>query len=73
MHRERLLKLLEILIKYTDMDHKLSINEIVDQLSELGVLVSNRKTLYEDFKLKCTDKFCARIPFLEAEDIFMGF
>lgn len=51
MHRERLLKLLEILIKYTDMDHKLSINEIVDQLSELGVLVSNRKTLYEDFKL----------------------
>lgn len=51
MHRERLLKLLEILIKYTDMDHKLSINEIVDQLNEQGILVSNRKTLYEDFKL----------------------
>ena len=51
MHRERLLKLLEILIKYTDMDHKLTINEIVDQLNEQGILVSNRKTLYEDFKL----------------------
>ena len=51
MHRERLLKLLEILIKYTDMDHKLSINEIVDQLNEQDILVSNRKTLYEDFKL----------------------
>lgn len=51
MHRERLLKLLEILIKYTDMDHKLTINEIVDQLNEQDILVSNRKTLYEDFKL----------------------
>ena len=51
MHRERLLKLLEILIQYTDMDHKLSINEISDLLNEDETLVSNRKTLYEDFKL----------------------
>ena len=51
MHRERLLKLLEILIQYTDMDHKLSINEISDLLNEDEILVSNRKTLYEDFKL----------------------
>ena len=51
MHRERLLKLLELLISYTDMDHKLSINELCDLLSDEGVSVSNRKTLYEDFKL----------------------
>ena len=51
MHRERLLKLLELLINYTDMDHKLSISELCDLLSDEGINVSNRKTLYDDFKL----------------------
>ena len=51
MHRERLLKLLELLIRYTDMDHKLSISELCDLLSDEGINVSNRKTLYDDFKL----------------------
>lgn len=51
MHRERLLKLLELLIRYTDMDHKLSISELCDLLSDEGISVSNRKTLYDDFKL----------------------
>ena len=51
MHRKRLLKLLELLIRYTDMDHKLSISELCDLLSDEGINVSNRKTLYDDFKL----------------------
>ncbi|MBO7697770.1 MAG: WYL domain-containing protein [Erysipelotrichaceae bacterium] len=51
MHRERLLKLLELLIRYTDMDHKLSINELCDLLSDEDIQASNRKTLYDDFKL----------------------
>lgn len=51
MHRERLLKLLELLIRYTDMDHKLSISELCDLLSDEGINVSNRKTLYDDFRL----------------------
>ena len=51
MHRERLLKLLELLIRYTDMDHKLSISQLCDLLSDQGISVSNRKTLYDDFRL----------------------
>ena len=51
MHRERLLKLLELLIRYTDMDHKLSISELCDLLSDEGINVANRKTLYDDFRL----------------------
>ena len=33
------------------MEHKLSLNEIVSLLEENGVTVSDRKTLYEDFKV----------------------
>lgn len=33
------------------MDHKLSISELCDLLSDEGISVSNRKTLYDDFKL----------------------
>ena len=51
MHRERLLKLLEIMIRYTDMDHKLSLNEISDLLNENGIAIANRKTLYDDFRI----------------------
>ena len=45
----------------------------VRALHKLVTFFPDQAELYEDFKLKCTDKFCARIPFLEAEDIFMGF
>ena len=49
-NKKRILNLIEILRKYTDMDHKLSLNEIADLLQESGIDVSNRKTLYDDFK-----------------------
>ena len=51
MNKSRLLKLLEILIKYTDMSHKLSINQLIAKLEESDIKVSNRKTLYDDFKI----------------------
>ena len=35
--------------------------------------VAVKSERYNDLLLKCTDKFCARIPFSNAEDIFMGF
>lgn len=49
-NKKRILNLIEILRKHTDMDHKLSLNEIADLLQESGIDVSNRKTLYDDFK-----------------------
>ncbi len=61
---ESLLKLLEgfeVKILSTDFTHNVSLK------------VAVKAELYNDLQLKCTDKFCARIPFLEAEDIFMGF
>lgn len=49
-NKKRLLHLIEILRKNTDMDHKLSLNEIVELLEESGIEIQNRKTLYDDFK-----------------------
>lgn len=59
-----LLKLLEgfdVKILSTDFTHNVSLK------------VAVKAELYDDLQLKCTDKFCARIPFSDAEDIFMGF
>lgn len=59
-----LLKLLEgfeVKILSTDFAHNVSIK------------VAVKAEFYNDLMLKCTDKFSARIPFLEVEDIFMGF
>ena len=51
MNKNRLLKLIEILRKNTDLNHKLKINEIITLLEESGINVANRKTLYDDFKI----------------------
>lgn len=59
-----LLKLLEgfeVKILSTDFTHNVSLK------------VAVKAELYDDLQLKCTDKFCARIPFLDSEDILMGF
>lgn len=48
-NKTRLLKLLEILKKNTDMDHKLSLNEITALLQDSNIEIQNRKTLYDDF------------------------
>lgn len=50
MNKQRLLKLLEILKRNTDIDHKLNIDELINLLSLEEISVSNRKTLYDDFK-----------------------
>lgn len=50
MNKKRLLKLLEIFRRYSDMDHRLSLNEIVTLLEEDGISVANRKTLYDDIR-----------------------
>lgn len=49
-NKKRILLLIEILKKHTDMDHKLSLNEISSLLEGQGIDIQNRKTLYDDFK-----------------------
>lgn len=51
MNKQRLLKLIEILKKYTDIEHKLSINQIISLLEEENISINNRKTIYDDFKI----------------------
>lgn len=48
-NKKRILQLIDVLKKNTDMDHKLSLNEIAALLEKSGIEVSNRKTLYDDF------------------------
>ncbi len=48
-NKNRILKLIEILQKNTDIDHKLSLNEICTLLEESGINIQNRKTIYDDF------------------------
>lgn len=50
-NKKRLLQLIKILKKNTDADKHISIEEIVTLLEEEGITVSNRKTLYDDFKV----------------------
>ena len=49
-NKKRILHLIEILRKNTDIDHKLSLNEIISLLEENNIEIQNRKTLYDDFK-----------------------
>ena len=49
-NKKRILKVIEILKKHTDVDHKLSLNEISSLLENEGIDIQNRKTLYDDFK-----------------------
>jgi len=50
-NKNRLLTLIKILENYTDMNHKLSLNDIASKLEENGININNRKTLYDDFKV----------------------
>lgn len=49
-NKKRILSLIEILKKETDMEHKLSLNQIAAKLESQGISIQNRKTLYDDFK-----------------------
>jgi predicted DNA-binding transcriptional regulator YafY len=46
--KQKLVRLIEILIKHTDTDHGLTINEIIEKLSDYGIS-AERKSLYDDF------------------------
>lgn len=46
--KQKLFRLLEILMRETDEEHGLSINDIIARLSELGIS-AERKSIYDDF------------------------
>ena len=46
--KQKLFRILEILMRYTDEDHGLTINEIISRLEEYGIS-AERKSLYSDF------------------------
>ena len=46
--KQKLFRIVEILMKETDEDHGLSINDIIDRLAEFGIS-AERKSLYNDF------------------------
>ncbi len=46
--KQKLIRLIEILIRYTDADHGLTMAEIIEKLSDYGIS-AERKSLYDDF------------------------
>lgn len=50
-NKKRILALIEVLRKKTNADKRLKLDEIISELNGLGVNISNRKTLYDDFKV----------------------
>ena len=46
--KQKLFRIVEILMRYTDEEHGLTINEIIQKLSEYGIC-AERKSLYDDF------------------------
>lgn len=46
--KQKLIRLLEILMRDTDEEHGLSMNEIISRLSEYGI-AAERKSIYDDF------------------------
>ena len=73
-------KCFEINCDYGDYDPLLKLLEgfgvkilSPDFTHNISLKVAVKAELYDDLQLKCTDKFCARIPFLNIEDILMGF
>ena len=50
-NKKRILELIEILRENTDINHTLSLKEIANLLMDKGIVIKNRKTLYDDFKI----------------------
>ena len=50
MNKERIIRLIRILRRNTDMDHRLSVAEISSLLEAEGLKAVDRKTLYDDFR-----------------------
>ena len=51
MNKKRLLELIRILRRQTDAEHKLSLSQIAEKLSEAGIASVDRKTLYDDLRI----------------------
>lgn len=51
MNKKRLLELIRILRRQTDVEHKLSLPQIIEQLNEAGIRSVDRKTLYDDLRI----------------------
>lgn len=73
-------KSFEIKCEYGDYDSLLKLLEefetkilSTDFTHNILIKVAVKAERYDDLLLKCTDKFCARIPFLDTEEILMGF
>ena len=73
-------KSFEIKCDYSDYDPLLKLLDEFDTKilstdfsNNILLNVAVKSELYNDLELKCTDKFCARINFLEQKEIFMGF
>ena len=50
MNKQRILELVRILRKKTDPDHKLTVADLMNELDQKEIRVSNRKTFYDDFR-----------------------
>ena len=50
-NKHRLLSLINILTRFSDADHKISLNDIVQKLEAEGISINNRKTIYSDIKV----------------------
>ena len=50
-NKKRILALVDILRKKSDANKRLSINDLVYELKQKGIAVSNRKTLYDDIAI----------------------
>ena len=49
MNKKRILELIRIMQRKTDIDHTLTIKDIISELEKSDIYTSNRKTLYDDF------------------------
>ena len=49
MNKKRILELINIMRRKTDIDHSLTIKQIIAELEKKDIYTSNRKTLYDDF------------------------
>lgn len=69
-----------VLCDYSDYDSLLKVLEgyeskilSTDFAQKITLEIAVKAELYNDLLSKCTDKFCARLPFDNIEDVFMGF
>ena len=50
MNKQRILELIRIMRSRTDIEHKLTIRNLMSELEKKAIKVSDRKTFYDDFR-----------------------